>query len=154
MQAPEKIEPGGLSDYLEVMSKTVFQSGISWRVVNSKWPETREALRGFDPELIASLAEPDIDALTQDARVIRNRRKLEAIVENARRMLELEEEHGTFRNYLRSFGDFEETVKDLRKRFKFLGEHGTYHFLWVVGEDVPDYEAWCVSRGVQPRHTV
>jgi hypothetical protein len=41
-------------------------------------------------------------------------------------------------------------VKALRKRFKFLGESGAYYFLYVVGEQVPDYEAWCESRGVTP----
>lgn len=42
-------------------------------------------------------------------------------------------------------------MKDLRKQFKFLGEYGTYYFLWVVGEDVPSYEEWCASRGIKPQ---
>ena len=151
MPAPERIEPQRLGDYLEVMSKSVFQSGISWRVVDSKWPDIRDAFRGFDAEAVASMTEPDIEELATDKRVIRNRRKLAAIAGNARRMVELEEEHGSFRDYLRSHDDFDETVKDLRKQFKFLGEMGSYHFLWVVGEDVPDYEAWCSSRGITPQ---
>jgi len=128
------------------MSKAVFQTGISWRVVESKWPEIREALHGFDPEVIADFAEPELDALGQDKRVIRNRRKLEAIVGNARRMLELDESHGGFRNYLRSHDSFEDTVKDLRKQFKFLGETGSYFFLYVVGEEVPAHEEYVASR--------
>ena len=150
MQAPERIEPKALGDYLEVMSKTVFQSGISWRVVDSKWPEIREAFSGFDAEVVAKFGDAEVDALTQDRRVIRNRRKIEAIVGNARRMLDLEEGHGSFKSYLRSHGSFDETLKDLRKQFKFLGDHGTYYFLWVVGEDVPSYEEWCASRGETP----
>ena len=43
-------------------------------------------------------------------------------------------------------------MKDLRKRFGFLGETGAYYFLWVVNEDVPSYEEWCASRGRTP-HT-
>ena len=43
-------------------------------------------------------------------------------------------------------------MKDLRKRFGFLGETGAYYFLWVVNEDVPSYEEWCASRGRRP-HT-
>ena len=58
---------------------------------------------------------------------------------NARRMVDLEREHDGFGSYLRSHGGFEGTVKNLRKQFKFLGEHGTYYFLWVVGEEVPSY---------------
>ena len=87
MNAPEQIQPKGPGDYLEIMSKAVFQSGISWKVVNSKWADIREALRGFDPVAVANITPMDLDELTADKRVIRNRRKLEAIVENARRIL-------------------------------------------------------------------
>ena len=145
-RAPERIDPQTLGDYLEVMTKAVFQSGISWRVVESKWPGIREAFKGFDAKSVASLTPFDLDELAQDKRVIRNRRKLEAIVENARRMLELEEAHGGLRSYLRSHGGFDATVRDLRKQFKFMGEFGCYYFLHVVGEEVPDHEEWSKSR--------
>ena len=151
MQAPERIDPGSLTDYLEVMSKSVFQSGMSWRVVEAKWPEIRQAFRGFEPAVVAALTETDLDELTNDRRVIRNRRKLEAIVENARRLVDLAERHGAFRSYLRSHGGFEKTVTDLRKQFRFLGDTGAYHFLWVVNEEVPSYEEWCTSRGRTPQ---
>ena len=144
--APERIEPQSLGDYLEVMSKSTFQSGMSWRVIESKWPGIREAFRDFDAEAVASLTEADVDTLTQDKRVIRNRRKLDAVVSNAQRMLELEKSHGSFRNYLRSHDTFDETTKDMRKQFKFLGEMGVYHFMYVVGEEVPPYEEWQSSR--------
>ena len=150
MQAAERTDPGSLADYLEVMSKSVFQAGMSWRVVEAKWPEIRQAFRGFDPAVVADLTEKDLDELTNDQRVIRNRRKLEAIVVNARRMVDLEEQHGSFRSYLRSHGGFEKTVAALRKQFRFLGDTGSYHFLWVVNEEVPSYEEWCASRGRTP----
>lgn len=143
---PEQIEAQSLGDYLEVMSKAVFQSGISWRVVESKWPGIRDAFRGFDAQAVAAMGDRDVNELAQDTRVIRNRRKLEAIVGNANRMLELEAEHGSFQRYLRSHGDFDATVADLRKQFKFLGEMGCYYFLYVVGEDVPPHEEWQASR--------
>ncbi|MDP3766563.1 MAG: DNA-3-methyladenine glycosylase I [Dehalococcoidia bacterium] len=140
--APEQIKPKALGDYLEVMSKAVFQTGISWRVVENKWPGIREAFRGFDAQAVAKMGERDIDKLAQDTRVIRNRRKLEAIVENANRMVELDAQHGSFRKYLRSHPDFETLVKDLRKQFRFLGDMGAYYFLYVVREQVPPYEEW------------
>ena len=149
-RAPEKIQPTSLADYLEVMSQAVFQTGILWKVVENKWPGIREAFRAFDAGAIASLTPEELDAITADPRVIRNRRKIEAIVENANAMLGLERQHGTFRSYLRSHGGFEETVKDMRKRFKFLGDMGAYYFLWVVDEEVPSYEDWCASRGRTP----
>jgi 3-methyladenine DNA glycosylase Tag len=151
MEAPQRIQPRGLADYLEAMSKAVFQSGISWKVVEAKWPGIREAFHGFDVEAIANFTPDDVDRLTADSRVIRNRRKLEATIENARQMLDLEKQHGSFRSYLRSHRGFEATVADLRRRFRFLGDLGAYHFLWVVNEEVPPYELWCASRGRTPR---
>ncbi len=144
--APEQINPQSLGDYLDVMSKSVFQSGISWRVVEAKWPSTREAFRGFDAKAVASMSEDDIDELAEDTRVIRNRRKLAAVVGNAARMVELEKEHGSFRAYLRSHDGFDTTVAALRKDFKFLGDMGCYLFLYVVGEEVPPHDEWAASR--------
>ncbi len=144
--APEQIEPQSLADYLDVMSRAVFQSGMSWRVVYAKWPSTQEAFRGFDPQVVAGFGEREIDELAQDTRVIRNRRKLQAVSNNAARMLELDAEHGSFRDYLRSHGDFEATVKDLKQQFSFLGDTGSYYFLYVVGEPVPPHEEWEAAR--------
>ncbi len=151
-EAPAQVQPKVLGDYLEVMTKAVFQSGISWKVVENKWPGIKEAFKGFDAMAVASLTEAELGDLGSDTRVIRNRRKLEAIVDNARTMVELEENHGGFRSYLRSHGGFEGAVADLRKRFKFMGEMGAFYFLYVVGEEVPAYEDWCKSRGVDPMH--
>ena len=152
MEAPERIEPRSLAEYLEVMSKATFQAGMSWRVVDTKWPGIQEAFRGFDPEAIVNFTPAELDEITSDTRVIRNRRKIEAVVENARRMLDLEASHGSFRGYLRSHGGFEATAADLRKQFRFLGDHGAFYFLYVVGEEVPSYEEWCASRGQTPHH--
>ena len=145
-QAPAQIKPQSLGDYLEVMSKSVFQTGISWKVVENKWPGIKEAFRGFDAQAVASLTPDELDALTKDARVIRNRRKLEAIVGNAARIIELDAKHGTFRDYLGSHEGFDATVADLRKQFKFLGDTGSYVFLYVVGEKVPPHEEWMASH--------
>ena len=57
-------------------------------------------MHDFDPVAIAFLSEKELDELAQDKRVIRNRRKLAAIVKNAQTMRDLEEEHGSFQNYL------------------------------------------------------
>ncbi len=150
MEAPKQIKPKSLNDYLEVMSKVAFQSGMSWSIVEKKWDGTREALHDFDVLKVASLTAKQVSALANDARLIRNRRKIEGIVHNARTLIELEEEHGSFRKYLRAQGGFEPLVKDLRKRFKFLGDFGAFYFLYVLGESVPEYEVWCASRGRTP----
>ena len=98
MQAPEQINPQSINDYLDVMSKAVFQSGISWRVVESKWAGTREAFHNFDAERVADLSPDEVDVLATDTRIIRNRRKIEAIKGNAERMLDIEKEYGSFQS--------------------------------------------------------
>lgn len=138
--APPRIEPKSLGDYLEVQSKAVFQSGMSWKVVESKWPTIREAFDNFQIGAVASLGPEQIEALGDDTRVIRNKRKIAAIVHNARKMIELEDEHDGFKNYLGSFDDFYDLLADLRKQFKFMGNMGSYYWLWVVGEEVPPHE--------------
>jgi 3-methyladenine DNA glycosylase Tag len=146
MQAPEKITPRKLADYLDVLTRAVFQSGISWRVVEAKWPGTRQALYNFDPERLADLSPVDVDRLAQDQRLIRNRRKIEATIQNAQTILDLDREYGGFKRYLESFQNFEAASADLVKRFKFLGDTGAYYFLHVVGRPVPAHEDWMAAH--------
>ncbi len=146
MPGPQKIEPQSLADYLEVLTKAVFQSGMSWRVIEAKWDGFREAFEGFDPRKIAAFSPADADRLAEDTRIVRNRRKIEATIDNATEIVALDEEYGGFRNFLRSHASFDETVADLRRHFRFLGDTGAYYFLHVVGEEVPSHEEWMASR--------
>ena len=150
-EEPKQITPRGLADYLSVLTKSVFQSGISWKVVEAKWDGTRDAFGGFDPEHVADLTPHDVDELAKDTRLIRNRRKIEATVQNANTMLDLDREHGGFRKYLRSFDTYDELQRDLVRRFKFMGNMGAFHFLYVVKEAVPGYEEWQAMYGTPAR---
>ena len=133
MECPPRIQPKSLSDYLEVMSQTVFWVGISWRVVESKWSEIRDAFQGFDPVAVANLSPDDIDKLASDRRVIRHRGKLDAIVHNAGQVLELDERYGSFHHYLSSHDETSKAVADVRDHFKYLGQMSAYQFLYSVG---------------------
>jgi 3-methyladenine DNA glycosylase Tag len=146
---PKRIRPKSLADYLDVLSRIAFEAGLSGRVVEAKWDGISRGFHGFDPERVARMTPRAVDKLLDDERMIRSRGKIEATIANAETMLELDEEYGSFRRYLRSHDDFESTVKDLRKRFKFLGDHGAYRFLWIVGENVPSYQEWAHSRGLE-----
>jgi 3-methyladenine DNA glycosylase Tag len=139
---PKRGRPRALAGYLEAITRAVFQGGISWRVVDAKWDGIRDAFAGFDPHAVADLDAHDIDLLMADARVVRNRAKLEGTVDNAQTLLELDAEYGGFRRYLRSHGSFEATVNDLKRQFRFLGDTGAYYFLYVVGEHVPPHDEW------------
>ncbi len=137
---PEKITPKSLNDYLEMMSKSVFQAGMSWKVIANKWPGIKEAFHDFDIVKVADFHEKDIEDLMKDTRVVRNFRKLNAIVFNAQKIIDLDKEHGSFQKYLRMHGDFEDTVKVIRKEFKFMGPTGIYMFLYIIGEEVIPHE--------------
>jgi len=147
--APPQHTAKTLDDYLEQLSKSAFQAGISWRVVEAKWPTTRKAFHGFKVERVARMTEREVDALTKDERVIRSRGKIAATVHNANALLELERAGG-FKKHLRSFDDYEDLATDLKKRFKFVGDSGIYHFLWTVKHPVPDWHAWAKAHGMGP----
>jgi len=145
--APPQITPRSLDDYLEQMTRSAFQSGISWDVIIAKWPGFQEAFKKFNIKHVANLTPKDVDKLMQDTRVVRNRAKIEATIHNAQTILDLDKEFGGFKKYLRSHkGDFDALVKDMRKRFKFMGDSGCFHFLYVVKEPVPDWHDWMQPR--------
>lgn len=122
-----------LSEYLEAITAAVFQSGLSARVVEAKWDGIRQAFRDFDPEYVAGLTPDDVDRLVADPSIIRNRRKIEALIGNADRVLELENDRGGFRAWLESHGSPEATVAAVRREFRFLGPRGARLFLRLVG---------------------
>ena len=132
--------PRGLAGYLEAMTRVVFSAGISWRVVEAKWPGIRAAFLDFEPERVARMTARDVDRLAKDTRVIRNVPKLEATVLNAKEMVAIGKAPGGFKGYLRSLGSAPEAVAALKKRFRYLGDHGTYYFLWSIGEQVPAWD--------------
>jgi 3-methyladenine DNA glycosylase Tag len=145
---PPQITPKSLDDYLEQLSKSAFQAGISWRVVDAKWAGIKKAFKDFDIDRVARMGDRDIDKLMQDERVIRSRGKLEAVVHNANAILELERARG-FKKHLKSFDEYEDLAKDLKKRFKFVGDSGMYHFLWTVKQPVPGWRVWAKAHGIQ-----
>ena len=79
------------------------QSGLSWKTILDKRENFRKAFSNFDPDKVAAYTDADIERLMTDAGIVRNRRKIEAIVNNARRFLEVQKEFGSFDNYIWQF---------------------------------------------------
>ena len=149
---PERIEPRGLADYLAVMSQAIFQAGLSWALIASKWDAYQRLFEGFDPIIVAAFGEGDIDRLMTDGGIVRTRKKIVGTIENARTMLALEREHGSMRSYLQSFPDYPTLAADLKARFAFLGDLSAYYFVFRVGERVPRFEDWEQTiKGDHPR---
>jgi Methyladenine glycosylase len=139
---PARRKPKDLAGYLEVLSRPVFQAGMSWRVIDAKWDGIRDAFANFDPATVADFGPREIQRLLGDTRVVRSRPKIEATIDNAQAVIELDAEFGGFDRYLLSHGSFEETVADLKRQFRFIGDSGAYHFLYVVNRPVPPHEEW------------
>jgi DNA-3-methyladenine glycosylase I len=79
------------------------QAGLSWETVLKRREGYRSAYAGFDPVQVAAFGVADAERLLQDARIIRNRAKVAASIENARRFLEVQKEFGSFDAYLWGF---------------------------------------------------
>jgi len=145
----------------EKISLEGFQSGLSWRTILAKRENFRAAFHGFDVEQVASFSERDVERLLQDAGIIRHRGKIEAVVNNARRAVDLIEQEGSIAAYAWRFEDpdpdrlpeFRATSpasvamsRDLKKRgWRFVGPTTAYAFMQAMGL-VNDHETGCVVR--------
>ncbi len=141
IEVPPRIAPADDNGYLEELTKAIFRSGFSWRVIRQKWPDFQKAFDGFNVEEVANYGPNKINRLFGDPGIVRNRRKIVGTVENAGIVLELVREHGSFRDYLRSLDalDYRERVKELTGRFRGLGRTGAFVFLYCVDEPTPDW---------------
>jgi 3-methyladenine DNA glycosylase Tag len=149
---PEQLEPRRLGDYLEVMTQAVFQAGLSWASIASRWDKFREAFEGFDAERVAAYTEGDIDRLMHFEGILHSSRKIRATIQNAQTLVALDLDHKGFANYLRAFPSYEALAKDIKRRFKFMGEMNVWYFLFLVRQPVPRFEHWVTTiPGDHPR---
>ena len=140
-------KPTSASGYLEAMTRVIFTAGINWHVVDAKWDGIRDAFAGFDVEKVANMGLADVDRLAADPRIIRNRRKIEAIIDNAAKISELDAEFEGFDKYLQSNEGYQRMASALKRDFQFMGDSTTYFFLAMVGEAVPDWEQHAGKTG-------
>ena len=141
VEIPPKVTPDGNDGYLEELTKAIFRAGFSWRVIRDKWDRFRESFDGFDVGRVAGYGAEDITRLMGDSGIVRNQRKILATVENARTMLMLVADHGSFHGYLRSLDhlDYQQRVKELTGQFASLGRTGAFIFLHCVNEETPGW---------------
>jgi DNA-3-methyladenine glycosylase I len=130
------------------------QAGLSWLTVLKKRDDYRQAFQGLDPARVARFGQRELTKLMNNPGIIRNRRKLESAVANARAFLQVQEEHGSFNNFIWQFVDgktlqntwqkveqvpaqtaqSQAMSKELKKRgFKFVGPTICYAFMQSAG---------------------
>lgn len=86
--------------YLAQMTRCIFQAGFVWRVVDNKWDDFEDVFFGFPPEKIVMLSPDQIDRFAQNPKIIRNRQKVLSVQHNARFILEVAREHGSFGRFI------------------------------------------------------
>lgn len=144
----------------EFMVLDAFQAGLSWRTILYKRENFRKAFANFDTKKIVKFTEEKVEALMQDAGIIRNRLKILATITNAQRFMEVQKEFGTFDKYIWQFtggktivnktgsvpartAESDAMSKDLQKRgFKFVGSTICYAFMQAAGM-VNDHQPGC-----------
>jgi DNA-3-methyladenine glycosylase I len=120
---------------LERLALEINQAGLSWLTMLIKREGFRRAYEGFDPEVVAAFGERKYRQLLADAGIIRNRLKIRAVIENARRILALRESHGSFAKWLdahhpRSSREWQKLFKNT---FVFTGGEIVGSFLMSTG---------------------
>ena len=130
-----RAQPGDY--YLAEMSRAIFRSGFVWKIVEYKWSGMVEALHGFDPVACAYQPDEAIEELMADTRVIRHFRKLMSVRDNAVFLLEIEQQQGSFGQYLADWpvDDIIGLHAELKKRGSRLGGRTGQFFLRKAGKD-------------------
>jgi DNA-3-methyladenine glycosylase I len=139
-----------------------FQSGLSWRTILAKRENFRAAFENFDFARVARFGAADIDRLLQDAGIVRHRGKIEAVINNAQRALEMVEREGSLAAFFWSYepepatlgtpqsqsvSDVSKAIsKELKKRgWKFVGPTTVFAFMQAMGL-INDHAEGCVVR--------
>jgi DNA-3-methyladenine glycosylase I len=143
------------------------QAGLSWLTILKRRQDYRRVFADFDPAKVARITPARLESILADASIIRNRRKVESVVGNAKAFLAIQEEHGSFDDYLWDFVDGQPIVNgwrstdkipattplsdavsaDLRSRgFRFIGPTVCYAHLQAVGL-VNDHLTGCFRYG-------
>lgn len=119
----------------ERLSLEINQAGLSWLTILKKREAFYEAFEGFKPETVARYGDAERDRLLTDASIIRNRLKVDAVIENAKRVCMIAEEFGSFGAWLDSHHPLDKAdwVKLFKKTFKFTGGEITGEFLMSTG---------------------
>ncbi len=111
------------------------QAGLSWSTILNKQQNFKVAFDHFSINKVAAYNSADIERLLNDAGIIRNRLKINAAIHNANRILELQKEHGSFKNWLDNNHpkSLDEWIKLFKKTFTFTGGEIVNEFLMSIG---------------------
>lgn len=134
-----KKRPPNDDAYFENMTRVIFQAGLSWKMITNKWPNFKRAFEDFSIEKVAKFDDNDLKQLMADKGIVRNRRKIEATIKNAKEFQKIQKKSGSFQAYLDSLDksqNYASVIKEFCKRFSRIGTSSARLFLYSVGENV------------------
>ena len=135
----------------EMLSLEIFQAGLSWITILNKREDFKIAFDNFEPNIVANYTNEKYMELLNNEKIIRNKLKISATINNAQKFLELQKEYGSFDTYIWNFvgntplvntkgiiparTELSDSIsKDLKKRgFEFLGSIIVYSYLQAIG---------------------
>lgn len=132
------------------------QAGLSWLTILKKREAFRAAFDGFDIDRVAAYGEAERERLLADPGIIRNRLKVDAAIENARRIVALRETHGSFDGWLRAHHPLSkaEWIRLFKRTFRFTGGEITGEFLmslgYLPGAHQPRCPVWSEVAALDP----
>ena len=141
---------------LERLALEINQAGLSWLVVLKRRESLARAFAGYDLDRVAAFGAADVERLCADPGVIRHRRKIEAVVENARRMADLRDRHGSARAWFDHHHPLaaDAWLKLLRRTFVFVGPEIANELLvgtgYLPGAHLPDCPAFARVLAADP----
>lgn len=132
----------------EMLNLEGAQAGLSWLTILKRRDTYRKAFDNFDAKKIVTYTDAKRAQLMQDTGIIRNRLKINAVIENAKAFLTAQNEWGSFDRYVWQFADKDAMSKDLKKRgFRFVGPTICYAFMQATGM-VDDHSPDCFRRKI------
>lgn len=137
VRSKKALRQAGDDRYLAQMTRCIFQAGFVWRVVDLKWDDFEDVFFGFPPEKIVLLSPEQLERFAQNKRIIRNLQKVVTVQHNARYILDVAREHGSFGQFVSEWeGDkLIELFAHLKKRGSRLGGMTGARVLRNMGKD-------------------
>lgn len=144
-KTPVELETIGDDRWLSMFTKTIFQAGFSWKVIEKKWPGFEEAFEGFDTARLAFLPDEAFEALLNNKAIVRNAMKIKSVQANAIFLRDLAEAHGSASKFFALYPVEDQIglMDVLKKRGSRLGGNSGQYALRFMGK-----ETFILSRDV------
>ena len=126
------ISPKSDQEYFEILCLCILQAGLGWGMIRKNWPKFKRGFYGFNIERLAKAKKEEL--LHRDG-VVKNKIKIEAIVNNAKKFQKVKGERGSFPNFLKSLkrSEDKEAIKMLTHVFAHVGKYTAEYYLHSVG---------------------